>query len=153
MKKVLICGVIAAAFGFGAAQAGTADAGFDVKATFTSKCVADNGVTTPAVDFGLVDAFDARATVTATAASIAFKCTMGLAPTATIDGTSSTTASGTLRGLAYTIGVVDPNGTKAPGGTAATGDRFTYSVGGTLTTGGGDTTDAATKPHTLTVSF
>src|SRR3954453_24115067 len=100
MKKVLICGLIAAAFGMTPAfAAGSAVGNFDVKATVTAQCVTKNCVTAPAVlNFGAVAALDSTAILDKTA-SLSFNCTRGLAITsATLSKTASTVA-----GLAYTL--------------------------------------------------
>lgn len=155
MKKVLICGVIAAAFGMTSAfAAGSAVGNFDVKATVTAKCVTNNPTTAPAViDFGAVAAFG-TGTITPVPTNLTFNCTRGLAITsATLSKTASTVA-----GLAYTLGV--DTGTKAAGsaatsaGVGATADVWTYVVTGSMVSGqAGDTAAATTDSQTLTIAF
>lgn len=146
MKKVLICGVIAAAFGFTAAHAGTEPSTFAVAATLSATCQATNsGAAT--VDFGPVVAFDTTPISNATA-DVTFKCTQGLSPTASLGGATS----GTVRGLAYNLSV--GSGVLAAGGSAATGNVYTFTVTGTMAAGqAGNTADPATKNHTLTITF
>jgi hypothetical protein len=149
MKKVLICGVIAAAFGmssaFAAGIGGTGSATFDVKASLDATCLADNP-TTPVVNFGAIAAFGAPANAAPTAV-VAFKCTKGLVPTASL-----TTSSGTLVGVSYSLSVTNP-GTKTAG-TATTGDSFGFTVTGSMTGNeAGDLSDPGTKTHTLTIAF
>lgn len=143
MKKVLICGLLAASFGM-TVQAGSVGQGFDVKASINATCVADNAAT-PAVNFGPIAAFDSTAIPDATA-DIKFKCTKGLSPTASLSA-----LSGTVAGLAYTLAV--DTGTNG-GGTGATGVAWTFKVTGSMAAGqGGDTGAATTDSQTLTISF
>lgn len=152
MKKVLICGVIAAAFGFTAAHAaGNAIGDFDVKATVNAKCVTNNGATTPAVDFGAVDAF--AATVPDATANLKFKCTRGLAITS---ATLSTLAS-TVAGFGYTLAVdagTKAAGAAASGSTGAGADNWTYVVTGSMAGGqAGDSAAPTSDAQTLTIAF
>src|SRR5881275_2462841 len=101
MKKVLICGVIAAVLGITAAYAapigGSASSTFQVKATLAATCKA-TPTGTQIIDFGAVSPFVA-ATPTGSA-DVTFTCTLGLAPSATPSATS-----GTVSGLPYTLSV------------------------------------------------
>lgn len=151
MKKVLICGVIAAAFGMTSAMAGSAVADFDVKATVVAQCVTDNA-TTPAVNFGPITAFDTTAITDATA-NVKFKCTRGLA----ISGVTLSSTASTVAGLAYTLAVdagTKVGGAAASGGTGAGADAWTYVVTGSMAAGqAGDKNAPTTDAQTLTVSF
>lgn len=158
MKKLLICGVIAASFGFTAAHAGTASQAFDVTAALTTKCVANNGTTTPAVAFTYT-AFQ-TGSATATPASISFKCSRNLAITSAsfASGSAVSSYSGVVAGLAYTInltgGTTPSGGSDATTTTAAVADNYTYSVTGTMGAGqAGQSGASATDSQTLYISF
>lgn len=150
MKKVLICGVIAAAFGMTSAfAAGTAVDNFNVKATVNAQCQAINPTPVPEVNFGAVTAFAAASAT----ANLQFQCTKGLAiSTVTLSKTASTVA-----GFAYTLGVdtgTKVAGSAASGTTGATADQWTYVVTGTIASGQpGDTGAATSDPQTLTIGF
>ena len=153
MKKVLmICGLVAAAFGASVVNAATAIGNFDVTATVNSTCLADNGTGTPTIAFGAIDSFGTTAIANKTA-DLKFKCTRGLPITSV---TLSTTAS-TVAGLAYGLSVgtgVKVDGAAATGGTGATADTYTYTVTGTMASGqAGDKNAATTDSQTLTIGF
>lgn len=153
MKKVLICGVLAASFGFSAAYAGTAPQNFDVKASVSARCIANNGATNPVIDFGPVLSLDATAVIPSPTANIAFKCTRGLP---IVSAALSTTAS-TVAGMAYslTLGAVAATpGAAAAGGVGAGADAYSYPVKGTMAAGqAGDTAAPTTDTQTLTITF
>lgn len=145
MKKVFIFGVIAAAFGT-SAFAASEGADFLVKATVTPTCVADNA-SVPEIDFGNIAAFDTTAIANKTA-TIGFKCSKNLAPTSV----TLSNASGTVAGLTYGLTV---NTTPAvTTGTGVTGDRYVYTVTGTMASGqAGDASAGTSVTETLTIGF
>ena len=146
MKKVLVCGLIAVSFVTTSVLAGSVGGDFQVKAVVTPTCVADNA-TMPLIDFGTIAAFSSTAIANKTA-DIGFKCSKNLAPTsATLSATS-----GTVSGLTYGLSVgATPAVTT---GTGLTGDRYVYTVTGTMASGqAGDSTDPDTKTQTLTIAF
>lgn len=147
MKKVFICGVIAAAFGFTAVQAapvgGSEGSQFTVTANLLATCQATNSGT-QTIDFGDVAAFGAAPADDTV--NLTFKCSLGLSPTATIDA-----GDDTVNGLTYTLTV----GTRVDTpGTAATGNTFSFPVTGSMAGGqAGDQADSNTATRTLTIAF
>lgn len=152
MKKLILCGVIAASMGITAAQAaGSATQAFTVSATVTANCQSTTAGT-PNVNFGAYAAFGAPATPAPTAA-MTFQCTRGLAITsATVSKPTSTVA-----GLLYTLAV--GAGTKTAGAAAtasagATADQYSYTVTGSMASGqAGDTGAATSDSQVLTIAF
>ena len=151
MKKVLICGVIAAAFGSSAFAAGTGTADFQVAATVNAKCLSDNA-SLPVANYGAIDGF-ATGVPDATA-NVKFKCTRGL----TITKATLSKPSSSVAGFAYTA-VVD-GGTKSTTGSAggANGgaDGWTFKVTASIADGqAGDaaTATATTDDQVLTIEF
>ena len=151
MKKVLICGVIAAAFGATSAFADTsATAPFNVTATVNAKCLADNA-TTPVAALGTIDAFAASTSATA---DVKFKCTRGL----TVVGSSVSKPSSSVAGFTYSATIVSTSKTTAGalGGTNGGADGWTVQV--KATTAGNEAGDAGAAVNTsdaqvLTVTF
>lgn len=151
MKKYALALSVAAAFGgaFAAPVGGTVNQGVDVKVTLAASCVANNGTTNPLLDFGTYTAFTGASNATPTA-SVLFKCSRGLAPTAAFTGGPTYS----LAGLSYTLSVTGSTPTAASGTTDY--DAWSFAVQGTMASGqAGDGTlnGAQTGTQTLQVSF
>lgn len=151
MKKLLLCGVIAASLGVTTAGATTAAQDFDVKATVTALCQSTDA-TNPALNFGTYTAFGSAQFPTPTT-NIHFQCTRGLLIT---NVALSKTAS-TVAGLAYTLGVdagTKTGGSAATGGTGAGADTWVFVVNGNMPASqAGDSAAATTDTQTLTITF
>ena len=152
MKKVLICGVLAAAFGM-AHAATNLDGYIQVKATLAPTCTASNPAAAPAViDFGQYTAFVGPATAAPTA-NVVFVCSRGLNPT----GGTLSGGTGFVAGVAYSLSVgtrTSSGGAAATGTTSATAVTYTYPITGSIAAGeAGDTGASLTDTQTLTISF
>lgn len=165
MKKLLMCGAMAALFGamIPAATAAVGSANFNVTATLSSACTVG---TIGDLAFGTVTAFVAPTSPTTTAL---ISCTRTLAGvTAAFDTVTGTSTSGTTpsagglldNGLFYTITTTKgatTAGALATNASIGAADTFTYTLtgamaaqAGTCTTG---TCAATTQVRTLTLNF
>ncbi len=138
MKKLLMCGAVAAMFGamIPAAQAAATSNNFNVSVTLTSMCEVTNN-STQTLSFGTYQAFQTLPQASAAPVSLAFRCTRGFAPTSTAFDTTLGNAAGVgvLVGLQYaltTAAAVTVGGTAASTATIGTGDAVTYSVSGSM---------------------
>lgn len=124
-------------------QAATATAGFNVTASLTSKCE----VTAAPTDVAFTYTSFQTTAATATGGAFSVRCTTSLPYTFSV-----TAASGTVIGLAYTLGL------SAAGGTGNGLTAASFSVTGSMASGQSGTcaTTAActgTAAHTLTVTY
>jgi hypothetical protein len=142
-----------------AAQAATATADVTVSVNLTSKCrIKPNSDTGLAVDFGTYVAFGAAQTGTASGGPLAVECTrnFGSAPTAVWDVDSA--GGGVIAGLNYdldaTVGARQP-GTDATASDIGSGDKFEFTLSGTMPAGqaGAGAGGATTATRTLTLTF
>jgi hypothetical protein len=152
MKKLVLCGLIAASLGVTAAQAaGSATQNFTVTATIAANCTSTT-VGTPNVDFGSYSAFVGPAN-SAPTANISFKCTRGLA----ITGATVSKPTSTVAGLLYTLAVdagTKTGGSAATASAGATADQWVYVVTGTMGANqAGDSGAATTDNQVLTIAF
>ena len=137
------------------AQAATVAQSFNVTASLTAQCVSNNAA--PAdVNFGTYTAFGTAATPAPTTA-ITFRCTKGYAasPTASL-GVGGT--SGTICGLAYTLGIgagVKTAGASGAAGTVGTYDVYSYTITGAMAAGQAGDSSIVIAPvvHTLTITY
>jgi hypothetical protein len=155
MKKLILVAALGLSAITMSTQAATVAQAFNVSATLTAQCVSNNSAPSD-VNFGAYTAFGAAATPAPTSA-ITFRCTKGYAATPTASlGAGGT--SGTIAGLAYTLGVgagVKTAGASGAAGTVGTYDVYSYTITGAMAAGQAGDSSASTTPvvHTLTITY